>query len=144
MARTKEKKIVDVVSVEDALKAFADLSLNNAKLMDRINRINKLVEEIVKQRIDLGISQRELAELTDIKQPMIARFEKSEMMPRIDTFIRIISALDMDIKLVHNHDWKFEKINIITEPLKYCDETEGVYGGIYYETTNKSELPCEA
>ena len=45
------------------------------------------------------MSQRELAKKTCIKQPMIARIEKLESIPRLDTLIKILDALDLNICL---------------------------------------------
>ena len=46
------------------------------------------------RREQLKLSQRKLAELSGIKQPMIARIEKCKSIPKLDTFIRLAMALD--------------------------------------------------
>lgn len=47
-----------------------------------------LIGELIKARKDSSISQRELAKLSGVKQPVIARIEKGKSSPNIDTVIK--------------------------------------------------------
>ena len=47
-----------------------------------------LMGEIIAARKEQGISQRELGKLTGIKQPVIARIESGQSIPRINTLIK--------------------------------------------------------
>jgi transcriptional regulator with XRE-family HTH domain len=67
---------------------------------DRLEFTAKLVNQIVSRRIELGMSQRELAEKANLKQSAIARLETQGVVPRVDTLYRIAKALDMEIELV--------------------------------------------
>ena len=53
--------------------------------------------QVAERRIELGLSQRELAELTGTTQSAIARLEAGGRPPRIDTLMRIAEALDCDL-----------------------------------------------
>ena len=53
--------------------------------------------QVADRRADLGLSQRELAELTGTTQSAIARLEAGGRLPRIDTLLRIANALDCDL-----------------------------------------------
>lgn len=127
MEREKQKKVVGTVSLEEALNAFANISEENKKLLERVEKINELIDTVTYERMLQGLSQRDLAELTGIKQPMIARFEKAEMMPRIDTFIKIASCLNLDIKIVYKNE--YSKLNL-NEEFDYNNKYEGeeIYG----------------
>lgn len=52
-----------------------------------------IVEEIVKLRHDYGMSQAEFAELTGIKQPVIARTETGATMPNMRTILTLLLSL---------------------------------------------------
>jgi predicted XRE-type DNA-binding protein len=60
----------------------------------------RLVAEVVKRRMDLGLSQRDIAEIAGIKQSAIARFERLGAIPRMDTFLRMLKPLGLSINLV--------------------------------------------
>lgn len=59
----------------------------------------KLIEFIVETRNKLNLSQQEVADLAGMKQPVVARFEKCKVTPRIDTLIRIAHALGLEVVL---------------------------------------------
>ena len=57
----------------------------------------QVAEQVVKERKALGLSQKELAELTGTTQSAIARLESGGRPPRIDTLLRIAEALDCEL-----------------------------------------------
>lgn len=59
-----------------------------------------IISEFHTQRMRLGYSQRDVAELTGIKQPMIARIEKGDVIPRLDTLTKLAESVRMTIRLV--------------------------------------------
>lgn len=100
MNKKSKKKVIGVTSVEGALNTFSNKSNENKELLERTNIIISFIDLIVQRRKALGLTQRDLASLTKIKQPMIARIEKCECMPRLDTLIRILDCLNLDIHLI--------------------------------------------
>jgi len=52
-----------------------------------------LTVDYKKIRKEMGISQRELAELCEVKQPVIARIERMDAVPRLDTFIKMLAPM---------------------------------------------------
>lgn len=58
-----------------------------------------LIDYLVAERKGQGLSQRQLAELAGIKQPMIARIESKRTCPSIDTLGTIARALGCTICL---------------------------------------------
>jgi predicted transcriptional regulator len=68
-----------------------------AKVEDRGWFFAAIAEQVADRRQDLGLSQRELAELTATTQSAIARLEAGGRPPRIDTLLRIADALDCDL-----------------------------------------------
>jgi predicted transcriptional regulator len=56
-----------------------------------------IADRVAARRGELGLSQRELAELTGTTQSAIARLEGGGRPPRIDTLLRIANALDCEL-----------------------------------------------
>lgn len=61
----------------------------------------RIASQVADRRRELGLSQQQLAELTGTTQSAIARLESGGRPPRIDTLLRIASALDceLDVRL---------------------------------------------
>ncbi|MDR0898588.1 MAG: helix-turn-helix domain-containing protein [Oscillospiraceae bacterium] len=55
---------------------------------------------MVEAREAKGLSQRELAELSGVKQPAIARLESLKATPRIDTLFKVLHPLGYTIEIV--------------------------------------------
>lgn len=60
----------------------------------------KIVGEIVKARHSKGLSQKELAEISGVKQPVIARFETEKSDAQLSTILRILSPLGLTLSIV--------------------------------------------
>lgn len=78
-------------------KQFSSLDENDFKEIE-------LIQRLVVQRKNKKLSQRDLAELTGLKQSSIARIERDIVMPRLDTFIKIANALDLELKITPTSD----------------------------------------
>ena len=50
-------------------------------------------------RRSAGRSQRELAEWTGLPQPTIARIERGQQIPRVDTFLRLLTAAGFAVRI---------------------------------------------
>ncbi|MBQ3398775.1 MAG: helix-turn-helix domain-containing protein, partial [Synergistaceae bacterium] len=55
-------------------------------------RVN-LIGEIIKARQEKGISQKDLEELSGVKQPIIARMEKGSTSPRLSSVLKVLAPL---------------------------------------------------
>jgi transcriptional regulator with XRE-family HTH domain len=78
--------------------SFERLRLRLAKVdEDRGWFFAAIAEKVAERRQALGLSQRELAELTGTTQSAIARLEAGGRPPRIDTLLRIADALDCEL-----------------------------------------------
>lgn len=85
------------------------LTLEEREYFEIQKDVSNLIIRLIKRRLDLNLSQRDLAKMTNIKQPMIARIESGDTIPRVDTLIRMIKALDLELSF----DAKiYETINI--------------------------------
>jgi len=52
-----------------------------------------IIGELIKARQEKNISQRELEQLSGVKQPIISRMEAGETSPQLDTVLRVLAAL---------------------------------------------------
>ena len=59
-----------------------------------------LIAALIEARRERGLTQRQLEELCGIKQPQIARIEKGETSPRLDTFLKVLGALGKTLEVV--------------------------------------------
>jgi len=59
-----------------------------------------LIKTLVKLREEQGLSQAELAEKCGVKQPMIARMEKSIHSPQIDSLLKVLMPLGYTLRIV--------------------------------------------
>jgi transcriptional regulator with XRE-family HTH domain len=60
----------------------------------------ELVAQLIIRRKTLGLTQKELAERTGLKQAAIARLEREGAIPRLDTLEKVSKALGLKIALV--------------------------------------------
>jgi predicted transcriptional regulator len=56
-----------------------------------------IADKVAVRRVEMNMSQRELAELVGTTQSAIARLERGGRPPRIDTLLRIAEALDCEL-----------------------------------------------
>jgi len=54
---------------------------------------------IKKKMLDLRIGQKELAEMTGLTQPAISRMFNMDTIPRIDTLLKVLYALGIEMKI---------------------------------------------
>lgn len=66
-----------------------------------------LIGKIIERRQVLGWTQKQLAEITGLKQANISRFESAQIIPRTDTLLTIALALGLKVDLNIN-----EKVSV--------------------------------
>lgn len=59
----------------------------------------KLVAMLISRRIELNMTQQQLADKAGCSQPVIGRFELCKSVPRLDTYLRIAKALNLELVL---------------------------------------------
>lgn len=59
-----------------------------------------LIAELIKARHERGFSQKKIEELSGVKQPVIARMERGETSPQIDTVLKVLAALGKTLAVV--------------------------------------------
>ena len=59
-----------------------------------------IIKTMVKIREEKGLTQAQLATLCGVKQPVIARLEKSAHSPQVNSVLKILSKLGYTLKVV--------------------------------------------
>lgn len=59
-----------------------------------------LIGKLIEAREEKGLTQRDLAELSGVKQPAIARIESMRSTPQIDTLFKVLSPLGYTLTIV--------------------------------------------
>ena len=59
-----------------------------------------LIGELIKARQEQGISQRQLEALSGVKQPQIARMERGDANPQLDTILKVLAPLGKTLAIV--------------------------------------------
>jgi ribosome-binding protein aMBF1 (putative translation factor) len=67
---------------------------------DEIRLETALIGKIIEAREQKGISQKRLAEMSGLKQPAIARLERMQVMPQLDTLFKILKPLGYTLAIV--------------------------------------------
>ena len=81
---------------------------DHAKTIDTVARtdieeaesIAKIVGAMIDKRNELGISQRELAQMCGIPQSSVARIESYKTTPNLDTLLKIMQPLGLVLTVV--------------------------------------------
>ncbi|MCY9738137.1 helix-turn-helix transcriptional regulator [Paenibacillus alvei] len=85
-----------MITWEETKKSITSISDDEKVCLEFMARI---VGKVVDRRVELGWTQEELAERSNLKQPAIARFESASVIPNLATLIKICSALGLDIQV---------------------------------------------
>ena len=59
-----------------------------------------LIAAMIEVRKEKNISQRDLEKLSGVKQPVIARIEKGENSPQVNTLLKLLAAMDKTLAIV--------------------------------------------
>jgi len=78
-------------------------SISDSEKM-QIELVADLVDEIRDIREELGLTQRDLADKTGLKQSAIARMESGGAIPRLDTVLRVALAMGFKFKLIKGEE----------------------------------------
>ncbi len=82
-----------------------------------------IISMISIRRNDLGWSQAELADKCGLKQSAIARLEMCTNIPRLDTVIKVLIALNLTIKV----EERIKEIILLDDVDNWGKETEDYY-----------------
>lgn len=59
-----------------------------------------LITAMIQARKEKGLSQRDLEEISGVKQPQIARLEKGDSNPQLNTILKVLAAMGKTLAVV--------------------------------------------
>lgn len=59
-----------------------------------------IIGELIKARHEKGLTQKQLEELSGVKQPIIARMENGSTSPQIETVLKVLAPLGKTLAVV--------------------------------------------
>lgn len=68
--------------------------------MTIVEKQNELVGEVVRLRQEQGLTQKQLAQLSGVKQPIIARIETKQNIPQLSTLMKLLYPLGRTLTVV--------------------------------------------
>jgi transcriptional regulator with XRE-family HTH domain len=89
---------IDTISLSDV----RDSILSNPEVKaeyDALKAEFEFARAVLEMRESLGLTQRQFADLTGIKQAQLARLESGKQMPRIDTLANLAQRLGLAVEV---------------------------------------------
>ena len=65
--------------------------------IEKVESLASIVSAIINKRNEMGLSQRDLAELCGIPQSSVARIETFKTTPNVDTLIKLLQPLGLKL-----------------------------------------------
>ncbi|MBQ8682403.1 MAG: helix-turn-helix transcriptional regulator [Selenomonadales bacterium] len=59
-----------------------------------------IIDSLIEQRHNKGMTQKELAQASSLTQSVIARLESKKATPQLDTLLKVANALDCNIAVI--------------------------------------------
>ena len=129
-------KGIKLVTLDESRELFSSTSDEAREYQEISDKIVNLNDELVRERESRGLSQRDFADILGWKQPALARFERIDVIPRLDTFLKVSRKLGGNVYIEF-----FETNRIPVECMKsanYVNELPESNSGTY--NTNSYEI----
>ena len=117
MDQNEELRVTGTSTVEETLENLRNKDERFRILFDSFDILDEIIKRIVELRKEAGLSQRDLARLTNMKQPQIARYETQDESPRLETFVRILEALDCKLTIEKKNSKKTKTTKAKEQPV---------------------------
>ncbi|MDD4002949.1 MAG: helix-turn-helix transcriptional regulator [Clostridia bacterium] len=85
---------------EDYKNYVKSISEKDKDNMEIIEQVAKILSCYISKREELGLSQRDIANLIGVKQSSIARMESFKVKPQIDTVLKVLKPLGLTLAVV--------------------------------------------
>ncbi|WP_315452718.1 helix-turn-helix transcriptional regulator [uncultured Selenomonas sp.] len=84
---------------KDDVLAYIDSFLTPEEIAESDLRV-ALIGELIRARKERGITQKQLEEMSGVKQPIIARLEHGTTSPNISTVMKLLAPLGKKLAIV--------------------------------------------
>ena len=121
-----------LISVDESNEAFASLN-DKAREVQMISfKINELMDSFVQERQRRNLTQRDLADLLEWKQPALARMERLDSIPRLDTFLKALMKVGGNLIVEYFTDTIPVECTKSSSYVNQISSTSGVYSNIWF------------
>ncbi len=59
-----------------------------------------IIDKLIDERHNKGMTQKDLAKAANLTQSIIARLERKKATPQLDTLLKVAAALDCDLAVI--------------------------------------------
>lgn len=59
-----------------------------------------IIDTLIEQRKEKGMTQKDLAQATHLTQSVIARMENKKAIPQLDTLLKVVNALGCNLEIL--------------------------------------------
>ena len=84
---------------KDFKKSLKDVDPNIKEDIEEMEILAIIINAIIERRIELGISQRELAEMCGLPHSSVARIEACSVKPKVETLLKIMKPLGLTLSV---------------------------------------------
>lgn len=85
---------------EDFKKKAKKISDTTKEDIEEIETLASIISTIIAKRNELGMSQRELADICGLPHSSVARIEACTVKPKVETLIKIMKPLGLKLKAI--------------------------------------------
>lgn len=96
----KDLEVGEMATWQDYKKYVKSIDEDNRHQMEAIEMMTEVVNAMVHQRNELGLTQKQLAELCDMPQSSVARIETFKTSPTLETLMKLMDKLHLRLSLV--------------------------------------------
>ena len=82
---------------EDFKKSAKQISTTTKEDIEEMEVLASIISVIIEKRRELGISQRELAEMCGLPHSSVARIESCSVKPNVETLIKVMKPLGITL-----------------------------------------------
>ena len=86
-------------SFDEVLEEIKSSGEKERETIEIAEELSRIISDFSEARIKKGLTQRQLADVSGIKQAAIARMESLQAIPRLDTLIKVARSLDIKINV---------------------------------------------
>jgi DNA-binding XRE family transcriptional regulator len=87
-------------NIDSLLENLKKKSKTNNDAISVAQNISAVIRDLIRIRKEKGITQTELANLIGVKQSTIGRIETLQVMPKLDTIIKMANILDVKLAVL--------------------------------------------
>lgn len=84
---------------EDFKKKAKNIDIEIKEDIEEMEILANIINDIIKKRNELGISQRELAKICGLPHSSVARIESCTVRPKVDTLLKIMKPLGLTLTI---------------------------------------------